>query len=225
MLDRDDDLLVIAGLPRGVALQQAQGLEALGAWEAEVIVVVAAHAGLDGAQADEAHEPAGEDDATVPKAPAGKACQWMVGLRWGVRVRRNLAPQGQDRGSRGLWAGRGRRGGRRRARARRGARRGEPPQSTVERNVPAAMRVLQNAADGSTRRDLVPCTPPGAFQERRRVRPRRGGLADVRERRTGGTFARAVAGIVRRVWAVRDQIVGRWRRGLGFRSKISNSCR
>jgi hypothetical protein len=62
VLDGDDDLLLVARRLRRGLLQQVQGIEAVGAAELELVLVVAAGTRVDGDQDDERGDPAAETD-------------------------------------------------------------------------------------------------------------------------------------------------------------------
>jgi hypothetical protein len=81
VLDGDDELLLIARGLRGGLLEQVQGIEAVGAAELELVLVVRAGAGVDGGEADEGDDPADEDDPAVPEAPTGKCAHGGKRLR------------------------------------------------------------------------------------------------------------------------------------------------
>jgi hypothetical protein len=83
VLDRDDDLLLVAGRRRRVLLQQVDRVEAVGAAELELVAVVVADTGQQSADHDKTGDPADQDDPAAAEAPACKCAHGGVRLLGG----------------------------------------------------------------------------------------------------------------------------------------------
>ena len=73
VLDRDDNLLAVAGCRRRRVLEKGQRLEALRARKAEAVLIGTADALADAGQPDKGGDPGGDDDAAVREAPSGES--------------------------------------------------------------------------------------------------------------------------------------------------------